>query len=242
MYPDDQLNRHLATSINTIQPSDVVAGKVYYIYAAWNGLDLEFTNKNFTSTAPYIESRTELSVDTWSEAFFEGDTPEFIESRRLSHLWDNNLKEFFESAIALSWPISFSIDLGENQDKNLTHIRIFYNTSMTTGRWGPLTPNNLEIWGTKKPSPNGSYSGWTKITDCISVKPSGLPYGTTSYVDDDIVPQAEVFKFKLETPRYRYIRFRVHNTWDDRLNNKIRLMELKLYGHDGLPDLPEIEW
>lgn len=73
-------------------------------------------------------------------------------------------------------------------------------------------PKKWEVWGTATtPDPSGSWTGWTKLMDCESYKPSG----EGDITPEDIsyaVDQGEDFIFPEQTP-VRYLRFKINETW-----------------------------
>jgi hypothetical protein len=90
-------------------------------------------------------------------------------------------------------------------------------------------PKKWEMWGSNNPDPQGSWSGWVKLMDCESIKPSGLPVGTNS--DDDInlsMVVGEDFIFPEEAPAVRYIRFKTLETYD--YLDYIYIAELTFWG------------
>ncbi|MGX5816738.1 DUF5000 domain-containing lipoprotein [Chitinophaga lutea] len=74
-------------------------------------------------------------------------------------------------------------------------------------------PQLFEIWGSTNYSPDGSFSGWTKLMDCEVTKPSGLPVGVNS--NEDITRAQEGHQFKLPPglPPVRYIRIKSVQTF-----------------------------
>lgn len=81
----------------------------------------------------------------------------------------------------------------------------------------PFQRGNLktwEVWGrTDTPPADGSWDGWTKLMDCESHKPSGLPVGQHTAEDWEYLQAGEDFEFPAEAPPVRYIRFKVLETW-----------------------------
>jgi hypothetical protein len=71
----------------------------------------------------------------------------------------------------------------------------------------------FEIWGSNNPNPDGSWTSWTRLADCESVKPSGLPLGQNSGADIAYANAGEEFLLPSGSPKVRYIRIKVLETW-----------------------------
>lgn len=91
-----------------------------------------------------------------------------------------------------------------------------------------------EIWGrADAPSQDGSWDGWTKLLDCESVKPSGLPDG--EYTDEDLAKatEGETFLFPEGLPEVRYIRIKVNEVWSESAGRFLTFTELSFW--ESLP-------
>ena len=91
-----------------------------------------------------------------------------------------------------------------------------------------------EIWGrADAPSQDGSWDGWTKLLDCASVKPSGLPDG--EYTDEDLAKAAEgeTFLFPEGLSEVRYIRIKVNEVWSESAGRFLTFTELTFW--ESLP-------
>lgn len=89
-------------------------------------------------------------------------------------------------------------------------------------------PHLFEIWGSANPSADGSYSSWTKIMTCETVKPSGLPIGTNSNDDIEKAKAGHEFKFPLDAPPVRYIRVKMLQTWGN--SDYFWMAEMTIFG------------
>lgn len=88
----------------------------------------------------------------------------------------------------------------------------------------------FEIWGSNNPDPDGSWASWTKLADCESIKPSGLPVGENSNADITYANAGEEFLLPSGSPKVRYIRIKVLETWG---NDVFATMaEITFYTHD----------
>ena len=87
-----------------------------------------------------------------------------------------------------------------------------------------------EVWGRNDaPSQDGSWEGWTKLMDCQSVKPSGLPVGQLSEEDRTRVAEGETFLFPKGVPEVRYIRFKVNDVWNTAEGRFLTFTELTFW-------------
>ena len=87
-----------------------------------------------------------------------------------------------------------------------------------------------EIWGrADAPSQDGSWDGWTKLLDCESVKPSGLPDG--EFTDEDLARAAEgeTFLFPEGLQPVRYVRIKVNDVWSETAGRFLVFTELTFW-------------
>jgi hypothetical protein len=122
-------------------------------------------------------------------------------------------------------PQWFTFDMG--QQASLAKMKIWQRTSAL---YNYGNPKRFEIYGSNSPNADGSYDSWTKLASFTSVKPSGLPTGQTTQADADFAAAGEPFNFPADLPAYRYIRFKVLETWGG--TNYFHLIELTMYKVD----------
>lgn len=143
----------------------------------------------------------------------------------LPYLWDNDINEgrgFHTPDV--TEPVHFNIDLGIRI--GLQQLRVWQRQSM------PFDGGNLkkfEIWGSNVPSADGSFEGWTKLLECNSVKPSGLPVGSVNDEDVAVVSAGELFVFPVDTPPVRYVRIRFMDNWSETVKS-YHMMEADFWG------------
>lgn len=147
----------------------------------------------------------------------------------MPYLWDNNVAEGrgFHTA-DLKFPFHFTMDLGVVSALHELKIRQRELTLYYEGN-----PRKFEIWGSTSPAVDGSYTGWTKLLDCESVKPSGMAPGPTaaSYTAADKVYAlaGESFIFPANSIPVRYIRFKMLSNWLGKDPGPIHFMELTFW-------------
>jgi hypothetical protein len=142
----------------------------------------------------------------------------------LPFLWDGSADEgrgFHTPDIPL--PHHFNIDLGVTAT-----LREMKTWQRSINVYDGGNVKKFEIWGSNAPAADGSYTGWTKLLDGESVKPSGLPLGTVTQADIDQAAAGEIFVFPEGTPPVRYIRFNILENWAPQMSAHI--MEAKFWG------------
>lgn len=145
-----------------------------------------------------------------------------------ANLFDDDLYTRFHSPAGYGkWPLYLTIDLGTTA--KLSRFKA-YQRSLTDLHfiYGHGNPRIFEVYGKNEYKNMEDMSTWAKITDCVVVKPSGLPLG--QYNDDDVaaVGAGDEFLIDSDIPAYRYIRFKFIETWSK--GDFIHWMELKFYG------------
>ncbi|MDR1370386.1 MAG: DUF4959 domain-containing protein [Dysgonamonadaceae bacterium] len=176
-----------------------------YIRDRWNNMTDTLTavlkpmfekqlNKEFF--APWILPTDEPSAYGWT----------------LPMLWDNSMADgagFHTNGSG--WPQWITIDLGVTA--KLSRFRYWQRQTWDCG-YADRNVKKMEIWGSENPNPDGSWDdSWYFLTTVDSQKPSGLPIGQLSSEDVQMLNDGEEFKFSLDTPPARYIRFNILETW-----------------------------
>jgi len=144
----------------------------------------------------------------------------------MRYLWDNNYGTpgFASTEGASQW---FTFDIGE-----AVSISKFTTWQATDRIFKAESIKRLEIWGSNSPNPDGSWASWTKLAECQSIKPSGLPVGQTTEGDMDYAKAGEEFKIPAGAPKVRYIRIKVLETWGN--GTFITMGELAFWTGDRL--------
>lgn len=206
----------------------------YRTYVRYADEDNIERSSNKPGTVQALEE-VELNKSTWSALLLMGDNWEGNYkgvNYEMAALWDNILPPAtsprFENK-SQPLPHSFAIDLGANQELSLSKIRIYAFSNALTNAYGQYNPRTIEIWGSNDPDPDGGWNNWTKLETCVSQMPSGGPKNAS---DLAYIQAGEDFRFPLFTEAYRYIRFKVLDTWTIGVGETtfIRLSEVTLYG------------
>ena len=125
----------------------------------------------------------------------------------MEYLWNKNYDGtgFASTEGPSQW---FTFDMGES-----VSISRFKTWQAADRIFRAENVKKFEIWGSNSPASDGSWASWTKLADCQSVKPSGLPVGQTTDGDINYAKAGEEFKLPPGTPKARYIRIKVLETW-----------------------------
>ncbi len=170
--------------------------------------------KYFTLTPIY---ETQLAPTKFREEHLPGDTG-YDYGLKMSNIWDgllhtsSNPLTFYHSTVDDAWPKSFTFDLGQTAKLS----RLVFWQEQNDASYGPFRHGNLkkfEVWGCSTLDPTGDWASWTKLADVVSVKPSGSPYGTQTNEDLAYSAAGEQVEFSVTSPKVRYIRIKVTETW-----------------------------
>ncbi len=121
------------------------------------------------------------------------------------------------------WPQSFTMDLGVTG--KIHRLKLWQRTTWLYARGNPM---KFQVWGCETLDPTGSWSSWTKLTDCESIKPSGLPLGQNSNDDTEYALGGEEYFFPTDIPKVRYLRFLVTQVWGE--VDFVHISEIEFWG------------
>lgn len=147
----------------------------------------------------------------------------------LQNLWDDVISDgngFHTDNNSQNWPQAITFDLGVTA--RLSRIRVFQRQGEWIYQHG--NPRRFEVWGSPEFEPTGSWDRWTKLMDCESIKPSGLPLGQFDSEDREWAGVGEEFICSPENPPIRYIRLRILQTWSG--GSFFHISELDVFGDD----------
>jgi hypothetical protein len=158
------------------------------------------------------------------------DISDFGDSWSVAALFDGNKNGdpcFSSPAGTGIWPQWITMDMGVVG--KLSRIRVYQRCSNDAYIWWEGNIREFELWGRiDEPDFSGDWAGWTLLKDCVSVKPSGSPYGTNTDEDLYVARNGEDFIMPIDIPPVRYLRFLVKRTWADGSNFQIG--EVEIYG------------
>jgi len=145
----------------------------------------------------------------------------------ISNMWDdqwNGNNGFSTPGGTGLWPQAFTMDLGVTAQ--ISRLRLFQRSEPYVFAEG--NPRKFEVWGAQTLDGSGSWDSWTKLMDCTSIKPSGLPMGQNTSEDLDRSHNGEDFICAPENPKVRYLRIKVTRTWSG--GDNLQISELQIFG------------
>lgn len=191
-----------------------------------------YTDTIYATINPYFE--TELEKSKYRAATLPGDTPEREGSQGIAKLWDGDLASsgrLMTQQPEDGSPAYITVDIGVSAQ--LSRLKFWtYPEWMSSGPWPYYyrgTPRIIEIWGSQKPNPDGSWDdSWYLLSRYEVIKPSGLPYGQMS--DEDKRYAEAGFNVDLDplAPRTKYLRFKQIENWMG--TTWLDLTEIQVYG------------
>lgn len=127
------------------------------------------------------------------------------------YMIDDNYESFGHSNNG-SMPGGLTIDMG-------TQVKMSRFTLTNRDVWGHAfswgNVKDFEVYGRSElPNPNGGWDEWDLILDEAVIKPSGIA-GTDVTPEDVALGLQFDFIIPIETPPFRYFRFRVKSTWSE---------------------------
>jgi len=183
----------------------------------------------FTTLTPLYEE--ELDKSLWRHHLLDNDNyyPNYPD-RPLSNLWSESNANFMMATYpGIELPNWFTVDLGQTAVLGRMKMNSI-NSSVSNYQWffSAGSPRIFEIWGSNDPALDGSWDNWTLLDRFESIKPSGTPIDVRTAEDISVGLAGEDFKFSNYDNAYRYIRFRLINTWGNLPT--IQLQELTFWG------------
>jgi hypothetical protein len=163
------------------------------------------------------------------DASLPDDGPHYGSPWLLSRLWDGlwgGDTGYSSMAGSGTWPQSITVDMGVLG--RISRIRMYQRVGdRFTFNGGNILA--FEVWGCETLDPSGNWDSWTKLMECESVKPSGLPPGENTNEDLAVARDGEDFINSPLNPKVRYIRIKVLLTWA-RAGDNFQTGEIQVYG------------
>lgn len=178
-----------------------------YVKDRWGNL----SDTLYTTLVPFAE--TLLNKKLFYPYILPNDVKCNAWGGNLAYAWDDGFvpAKFVHSPGGDTFPVWFTFDMGVKAE--LSRFK-FYHLFMEEHAFQRGNLKTWEVWGrADTPPADGSWDGWTKLMDCESYKPSGLPVGQHTAEDWEYLKKGEDFEFPAGTPAVRYIRFKVLETW-----------------------------
>lgn len=144
---------------------------------------------------------------------------------RFERMWDDKLdgdNMFHTGNLVPVWPAPFTIDLGH--PITFSRMKLFQRQSSI------YAANNVrlfEVYGSNDPALDGTWDSWTKIGSFEVVKPSGSSSSITNE-DKEVAKNGHDFEFSPLLPPFRYVRFRILESWGR--TQSIAIAEITFWG------------
>lgn len=197
----------------------------FYFQDKWQNV----SDTLFQTITPLYEE--ELNKALWRHYQLDNDHyTQLYPDRPLSNLWSKSNSNWMSAPYDGGvLPLWFTIDLGQTAVLGRMRMNAI-NATTSNYQWfySTGTPKVFEIWGSNDPTPDGNWDRWTLLDRFESVKPSGLPIGFNAPEDIAAGLAGESYNFSNYDHAYRYVRFKVNQTWGSR--NEIMLQELTFWG------------
>lgn len=145
---------------------------------------------------------------------------------RFERMWDNSLggdNMFHTGNLLPVWPAPFTIDLGHAV--SFSRMKLFQRQSSL------YASNNVrifEVYGSNNPNLDGSWDSWTLMGSFEVIKPSGSSGTTVTGEDKTVAQNGHEFEFSPLLPSFRYIRFRILESWGKM--ESIAIAEITFWG------------
>jgi len=145
-----------------------------------------------------------------------------------TNIWNNTANPNGYSSVGGTgiWPQSITIDLGVVG--KLSRIKVYQRIENNEYIFAEGNLKKFEVWGAESIDLTGNWDSWTKLGDCESIKPSGLPMGQINDEDRVVATNGEDFSFLSSNPKIRYLRILVTETWAG--GDNFQIMELDIFG------------
>lgn len=188
------------------------------------------TGTSYKTVLPWYE--TELNKEKFREIRLPNDAFMGEWGWSMAHIWNGNFvfgdNDMCHSSENSGWPQSFTFDLGVTV--KLSRYK-YWQRMQEDYLYQHGNLKKWELYGrTDTPPANGSWDGWTKIIECESLKPSGLPPGQISSEDKEYAASGEEFEFSPDVVPVRYIRWKGLETFSGA--QFIHLQEVTFYGQE----------
>jgi len=202
-------------------PKSTVFG--VYIRDRWNNR----TDTVFKTLTPIFEK--ELDKTKFRAVILPTDIAGYGNGLVIENMWDGIVAEgyaMWHSIGNAGMPMHVTFDLGVTA--KLSRFTLWQRSGAYIYNHG--NPKRYEIWGSVSPAADGSFTNWTLLTTCLSVKPSGGPTGVNTKDDVDAAARGEENNIPLNAPKVRYIRVKILENWSG--GSQGHIAEMKFFGND----------
>jgi hypothetical protein len=220
--PIETFYSSVVQGVGGVRGMDTLTGKFgVYVQDRWGNR----SEIKYFELTPIFE--TLFDRNKFRDASLPGDGPHYGGGWALSNAWDGvwGADQGYSSQGGTGiWPQSITINMGVLGQ--ISRIRIHQRMGNYT--WAEGNLRIFEVWGCQTLDPTGSWDSWTKLMECESVKPSGLPLGENTNEDVAMATDGEDFINSPSNPKVQYIRIKVIRTWAG--GDNFQLTEIEVFG------------
>ncbi len=183
-----------------------------------------YSDTLLTSLTPMLEKK--LDKTKFNKIVLDGDANVDNWGGRYEYLYDDNIETFCHSNAGTGWPHYITLDLGSTV--RLSRFVMVQRQGDSGMLYNRGNPRLSEIWGRVTKPTDGSWDGWTKLRDCVAIRPTEA--GGTPEEDEKRAKEGDEYPFSLETPEVRYVRILINETWGE--TGFVHFSELTFYGQE----------
>ncbi len=190
----------------------------------------------FREIKPWFEE--EINSDNFLYTKLPSDAVLHRDTRNPSSLWDDNTKTWSASVLLTDAsytpfePHMITINMRVQAQLSRLHIWDYpeWDGNIQNVYFARGAMRYFEVWGSNE-NKDELDSGWVKLGDFESIKPSGLPEWVVNNDDIEAGERGFDYEFDPELPKVQYIRIRCLENWEG--GTFIALGEVEVYGNDG---------
>ncbi|MGV3761753.1 DUF4998 domain-containing protein [Parapedobacter sp.] len=163
-----------------------------------------------------------------------GDYNQFYAGLDYMNFVDGDVTNIGETAVGETSALPQSFTLDFHVPTTFDHFKYFMWPTGASYEFAHASPERWEVWGSNEL--DGDWGTWTKIMDCVAIKPSGSPLGTLTTADMEASREGLEFEFPEGTPPYRYLRWKTTKTFGD--IPAVGIAEITFWGNQETPLQP----
>ncbi|MDR0699326.1 MAG: DUF4959 domain-containing protein [Tannerella sp.] len=143
----------------------------------------------------------------------------------MPNMFDGNTSTGFHTE-GSSMPQWCTFDMGIKG--KISRIKIWQRSGSFAYNHGNL--KRFELWGTNDAANLGDWNAYTRLIECVNIKPSGLPLGQVSSEDEARIAEGDEYACPPDAPAVRYLRVKALESWAGGF--AFYIMEIEVYGSE----------
>lgn len=158
--------------------------------------------------------------------YLPSDYNKHFSNLNYTYMFNNNYNDYSGTLLGpgSDLPSSFTLDFGK--PTRFSRLKLWQVRGTATRTFNYCAPKEIEIWGSNTLSDD--WANWTKITEHEFIKPSGLPLGQISALDEATANAGLDVDFPENADSYRYIRWKTITNFGGIA--AVQIAELKFWG------------